>query len=170
MYSIHNQGQLVTAHLCFAPQRKKPTKEPSHLAVQCNEFSLASFFTMQPFPVGQAYVHGNLRVPQPPPRPRFRQEIRPYEGNMVANNPLIRLHFLGGVALGGGPLRFLWDLTSFILGSIKILNFLGKKKHGNSSRKINRMGRFLWRNHLFVGLSPFPVIVANEGLYGLPPW
>ena len=41
-----------------------------------------------------------------PPWPGNKALLRPYSGIMVVNSPLISPYFLGGVALGGGPLRF----------------------------------------------------------------
>ena len=47
--------------------------------------------------------HGNLEATPPP---RIEVLIRPYSGKPMVNSPLIRLYFLGGVALGAGALRF----------------------------------------------------------------
>ena len=55
------------------------------------------------------------KVPSPmPPPPGNKALLRPNQGTMVVNNPLIRPYFLGETwHRGGGPLRFPWDLRNW---------------------------------------------------------
>ena len=50
--------------------------------------------------------HGNLRMPpECPTHPGNNALLRPYQGIMAVDNPLIRPYFLG-VCHGGGTLKF----------------------------------------------------------------